>query len=164
MRSRPVIIGYDGTPAAEQALRGAVPLLVPHAVLVVVVWEAGKAFDLATLPVSGFEPPPTLVDLRGGFALDRAVHEAAERAAQHGAALARAAGLDAQSLVVADEVTVADTLIRLAREYDSPAIVVGTHGLRPIGEVLLGSTSRDVVERAPCPVVVVRDRQRDHDL
>jgi nucleotide-binding universal stress UspA family protein len=163
MSSRPVIIGYDDTPASEQALRAAVPLLAPHSVLVVVVWEAGKALDLATLPIRGFEMPPTVVDLRGGFELDQAVYEAAERVAQHGAALAKAAGLDAESRVVANEATVADTLTRLAGEVDSPAVVIGAHGLRPVGETLLRVTARDLVERAPCPVVVVPEQKRKHD-
>jgi nucleotide-binding universal stress UspA family protein len=158
MRSRPVIVGYDGTPASERALREAATLLAPHPVLVVVVWEAGRAFELATLPIRGFEPPPTVVDIRTGFELDQAMYEAAERTAQHGEALARAAGLEAESLVVADDVTVADTLVRLARDLDSPAIVVGAHGHRALSELLLGSTSRDVIQRAPCPVIVVRDR------
>jgi nucleotide-binding universal stress UspA family protein len=158
MSSRPVIVGYDGTPASERALRETAALLAQHPVLVVVVWEAGKAFDLATLPIRGFEPPPTVLDIRTGFELDQAMYEAAQRTAQHGEALARAAGLDVESLVVADDVTVADTLIRLAREFDSRAMVVGAHGHRPLSELLLGSTSRDVVRRAPCPVMVVRDQ------
>jgi nucleotide-binding universal stress UspA family protein len=156
MNARPIIIGFDGTPASERALREAAPLLAPHPVLVVVVWEAGRAFELATLPIRGFEPPPAVLDIRTGFELDQAMYEAAQRTAQHGEALARQVGLDAESLVVADDVTVADTLIRLAREYDSPAIVIGTHGHRALSELLLGSTSQDVIRRAPCPVMVVR--------
>jgi nucleotide-binding universal stress UspA family protein len=161
MSSRPVIVGYDGTPASERAVRETATLLAQHPVLVVVVWEAGKALDLATLPIRGFEPPPTIVDIRGGFELDQAVHKAAERTAQRGEALAKAAGLDARSMVVADDVTVADTLVRLAREFDSPAIVIGAHGHNALSELLLGSTSRDVVRRAPCPVVVVRGETAD---
>jgi nucleotide-binding universal stress UspA family protein len=156
MSSQPVIIGFDGTPASERALREAAALLAPRPAIVVVVWEAGRAFELATLPIRGFEPPPTVVDIRVGFELDQAMYEAAQRTAQHGEALARDAGLDARSMVVADEVTVADTLIRLAREFDSPAIVVGAHGHRALAELLLGSTSQDVIRRAHCPVMVVR--------
>ncbi|NJC70050.1 universal stress protein [Planosporangium thailandense] len=159
MSSGPVIVGYDGTPAAEHALRETAALLFRHHVLVVVVWEAGRAFERATQPIAALEEPPTVLDVRAGFELDQAAYEAAERTAQHGATLARAAGLDAESLVVADDATVSDTLIRLARERDSPAVVVGTHGHRALSELLLGSTSRDLIQRAPCPVVVVRDHR-----
>jgi nucleotide-binding universal stress UspA family protein len=159
MSSRPVIVGFDGTPASERALRESANLLAPHPVLVVVVWEAGAALDLATLPIRGFEPPPTVVDIGPGFELDQAMYEGAQRTAHHGEALARAAGLDAESLVVAIEVTVAGTLIRVAREFDSPAILVGAHGHHALHELVLGSTSRDLIEKAPCPVIVVRNQK-----
>ncbi|MGC9671248.1 universal stress protein [Planosporangium sp. 12N6] len=158
MSSRPVIIGFDGSPAAEHALREAAALLAPHPALVVVVWEAGRAFELATLPIRALEEPPAVLDLRTGFVLDQAMYEAARRTARYGEVLARDAGLDAKSMVVADEGTVADTLIRLARENDSPAIIVGAHGHRTISELLLGSTSQDVIRRAHRPVLVVRDQ------
>jgi nucleotide-binding universal stress UspA family protein len=158
-----VIIGFDGTPASERALRESAKLLAPHPVLVVVVWQAGAALDLATLPIRGFEPPPTVVDLGPGFELDQAVYAGAEQTAQHGKALARAAGLDAESLVVAIDVTVAGTLVRVAREFDSPGIVVGAHGHHALHELLLGSTSRDLIEKAPCPVIVVRGQNSAGD-
>ena len=44
-----------------------------------------------------------------------------------------------------------------AREHDANAIVVGAHGHRALSELLLGSTSHSVLQRAECPVVVVRE-------
>jgi nucleotide-binding universal stress UspA family protein len=61
---------------------------------------------------------------------------------------------------VADEGTVADTLIRQADQHQAQAIVLGTHGRRRLVERLLGSTSHDVLKRATCPVVLVRDDDR----
>jgi nucleotide-binding universal stress UspA family protein len=69
---------------------------------------------------------------------------------------ARHLGLKAEGLAVADEVTVADTLLRLAGENDSQAIVVGNTTRRAITEILVGSTTRALLRRATCPVVVVR--------
>jgi nucleotide-binding universal stress UspA family protein len=71
-------------------------------------------------------------------------------------------GLPAESLVVADDMSIADTLIRVAAEQDAPAVVVGAHRHGALSEVLLGSTSRDVVRRAPCPAVVVREDADAH--
>jgi nucleotide-binding universal stress UspA family protein len=36
-------------------------------------------------------------------------------------------------------------------------VVVGDHPHGRLGEVLLGSVSREVIRHAPCPVVVVSD-------
>jgi len=56
--------------------------------------------------------------------------------------------------VVADDISVAETLVRITRERDSQAVVVGAHGHRKLTEVLLGTTSQNVMRHAPCPVLV----------
>src|SRR4051812_20558432 len=113
MGSGPVIIGFDGSPTAERALREAAALLAPRLALVVVVWEAGRTFELMELPVRTLELPPTSLDIRTAFELDRQMYEQAERLAEQGASLARDLGLDAEGLAVADDLTVGDTLVRL---------------------------------------------------
>ncbi|HEV7755832.1 MAG TPA: universal stress protein [Mycobacteriales bacterium] len=154
MASGPVVIGFDGTPAAERALREAAALFAPRPALVVVVWEAGRAFDLMEVPT--LDLPPAGVDVRSAFELDQAMYEQAQRVAQQGAALARELGLDADGLAVADELTVADTLLRVAKEYGGQALVVGSHGHSTLGELLVGSTTREILRHADGPVVVVR--------
>jgi nucleotide-binding universal stress UspA family protein len=160
MRSGPVIIGFDGTSAARHALREAAPLLAEQEVLVVVVWEAGRAFDLSELPTLTLDNPAASLDLSPAFEADRAAHEASLRLAEHGARLARTAGLRARGLAVADELSVADTLVRVAQHRDARAIVVGSREHSRLGELLLGTTSREVIDKAPCPVVVVRERTK----
>jgi nucleotide-binding universal stress UspA family protein len=152
-----VVIGYDGSPVAERALEEAAGLLAPRTAVVVVVWEAGRAFEAPVWSIPTVDVPVPTVDLRTAFELDQAAYAAAERTAQQGAGRARSMGLPAESLVVADEVSVADTLVRVAEEQDAPAVVIGAHNHGALSEVLLGSTSRDVLRRAPCPVVVVRE-------
>jgi nucleotide-binding universal stress UspA family protein len=155
-----VIIGYDGSDSAELALRRAAELMAPRHALVVVVWEAGEAFEAAMLPTSslGFMPAP--VDFRSVMEADRAMLERAQRLAQRGADLARELGFDAEGLAVADDITVGDTLVRLATERNSQAVVVGAHGHSALSEVLLGHTAQTVLRHAPCPVVVVRKPDR----
>jgi nucleotide-binding universal stress UspA family protein len=162
-RSGPVVIGYDGSRAAERALTEAADLMAPRPALVVVVWEAGRPFEAAAWSAITLDVPVPTVDLRTAIELDQEAYASAERMAQRGAARARSMGWSAESLVVADDMTVADTLVRVAREQDAPALVIGAHGHGTFSEVLLGSTSRDVVRHAPCPVLVVRgddDRNR----
>ena len=153
MTSRPVIIGFDGTPASERTVREAADLIAPLPALVVVVWEAGRAFEVATTPA--FEAPSVVPDIEPAFDADQELYEAAQRVAARGAALAEEAGLVATSLAVPDDGTVAETLIRIAQEQNAHAIAVGAHSRRGISDLLLGSTSRDLVQHAPCPVVVV---------
>lgn len=154
MRSSPIMIGYDGTPTSEHAIREAAELLAGRPALVVIVWKAGLAFELIELPTSSVGLPPAPLDLRAALETDRALYEGAQRAAQRAAALARSLGLAADALVVAEdpEITVSETLLRIAGERDARAIVVGAH---PHGG-LLGSTTRAVVREARIPVIVVR--------
>lgn len=149
-----VLIGYDGTPAAEYALREAARLLSGRPALVVVVWKAGLAFELIELPTSSIGLPPAPLDIRTALEADQALYEAAQRAAEQAAQLARTLGLDAEPLVVAEdpEIEVAETLVRLARERAAEAIAIGAHARSG----LLGSTCRAVIKSAPCPVLVVR--------
>lgn len=162
MNTPPVVIGFDGTSAAQRAVRDAAALLAPRPALVVVVWEAGRAYDLSVLPAAGLGPRPAVMDLRANADLDQALYEEAQRTAEFGADLATEAGFDATGTVVADELTVADTLVRVARENGSPAIVIGAHGHGAVSQLLLGSTSSAVVRQAPCPVLVIREHG-DHD-
>lgn len=156
MESARIVIGFDGTSASERAIREAARLLGPRRALVVVVWEAGRAFELATLQGAGMQIPPAALDVRVASEVDNAMYEQAQQTAQKGAALARESGFDAEGLAVADEITVAETLVRVAQEHHAPAIVVGAHGQGRLSELFLGSTARAVVKHAHCPVVVVR--------
>lgn len=155
MPSGPVVIGYDGSPTAEQALRESAPLLAPSPAVVVVVWETG-AFELTELPIRTLEMPPTPIDVRTAVEIDKQLYESAQNGARQGAALAGQLGYQAEGLAVADDVTVAATLVRVATDLDARALVIGSHGHRALREVLLGSTSREVLQKSPCPVLVVR--------
>ena len=156
MGSGPVIIGFDGRPASERAVQEAAALFAPRRALVVVVWEAGRAFDVTLLPSRALDMPLSNIDVRTAIELDRAMYEEAQRLARWGAKLATDGGLEADGLAVADDVTVADTLVRLAKEHDAAVVAVGTHRHGRVTELLLGSTSRGVIERAPCPTLMVR--------
>jgi nucleotide-binding universal stress UspA family protein len=156
MSSGPVIIGFDGSPASQRAVHEAATLFSPRPALVVVVWEAGQAFDLTLVPTRALDVPIGSVDLRTAAELDQAMYEEAQQLARWGVQLAVDGGLEADGLVVADDVTVADTLVRLAKERDAAVVVIGTHRHHRLAELLLGSTAKGVIERAPCPVLAVR--------
>jgi nucleotide-binding universal stress UspA family protein len=156
MRSGQVIVGFDGTPASVRAVHEAAALFAGRRALVVVVWEAGRAFDLTVLASRGLELPPGNLDIRTAIELDRAMYQEARQLARWGAQLATEDGLEADCLAVADDLTVADTLVRLAKEHNAPVVVVGAHRHSRLTELLLGTTTKGVIERAPSPVLVVR--------
>jgi nucleotide-binding universal stress UspA family protein len=53
----------------------------------------------------------------------------------------------------------ASTIVGHAREMDADLVVVGHRGMGEWESRLLGSVSAEVVDHAPCPVLVVRDDQ-----
>ena len=155
MPTGPIVIAYDGSPAAEHALRAAAELLGSRPALVVVVWEAGAGYEMTEIP-AGTDLMPAPIDIRSAVEIDEALQERAQQLAQHGAELARQAGFEAQGLAVADEVSVAETIVRLAQERHAQAVVMGAHGHSALTERLLGTTSQNVARHAPCPVVLDR--------
>jgi nucleotide-binding universal stress UspA family protein len=161
-RTGPAVIGYDGSRAAEEALEHAADVLRVESALVVVVWEAGAAYESAEWAAITLDTPAPVVDLQAAAELDQAAYASAERAAERAAAMARSRGLPADALVVADDRTVADTLIQVAHERDAAVLVIGARHHGAVSEALLGSTEKDVVRRSPCPVLVVRE-ESDRD-
>jgi nucleotide-binding universal stress UspA family protein len=147
----PLIIAFDGTPAAERAIRDAAVLLGRRPAVVAVVWKAGLAFELMERPTATVGLPPAPIDVRTALEIDEHTYEMARDLAGQGAALARELGLEADPLAEDPETPIAETIVSLAKERDAQAVVVGPHRHGP---ALLGSVSRDVVRHAPCPVVV----------
>jgi nucleotide-binding universal stress UspA family protein len=164
VRNGPLLVAYDGTAASTWSLWEAAALLPGHKALVVTVYKPGLAFELMELPTATIGLPSAPVDVRTALEVDREIYEGARRTAEQGARLAQDAGLDAEGLAVAEEVevTIAETVVDLAREHDSRAIAVGAHGHGRLGEVMLGSTSRDVIRHAGCPVIVARHPEHRH--
>ena len=52
-------------------------------------------------------------------------------------------------------------IVDAARTLKSDMIVISTHGYSAMTRVLLGSVTERVVREAPCPVLVVRDKEHE---
>lgn len=52
-------------------------------------------------------------------------------------------------------------IVRAADERNINLIIVGTHGRTGLSHLFIGSTAERVVRHAPCPVMVVREREHD---
>ena len=52
-------------------------------------------------------------------------------------------------------------IIDYAREHNIDLIIMGTHGRGALGHILMGSVAERVVRLAPCPVLTIRQSERD---
>jgi nucleotide-binding universal stress UspA family protein len=150
-----VILAYDGSAAAREAIVAAAKLLKGCRILVVTVWEEGLAYMAPPATPSDGMTMTHPVDPEVAHGVDVALHRDAEQVARTGAEMAGSLGLDAEPTSIPDARNVADTLVDLAREQRAAAIVVGSRGLSGIRARLEGSTSKRLVAHAPCPVLVV---------
>lgn len=153
--SMKVLIGTDGSEAALDAARRAVPLLAPAASIVIVC-----VVEAPSVAAEGFES-----GFAGGVAAPEEVDAAwaaANEAAQ--AALANTvAVLDTTATIeqVIETGDVGPTMCAVAEERSCDLVVVGSRGHGAIRRALLGSVSTHLVNHAPCPVVVVREGAGD---
>ena len=77
-----------------------------------------------------------------------------------GLAASAAAGVQAESELV-DTVgqRLGDTVAQQATQWPADLVVVGTHGRRGFGRVLLGSGAEQIIRSAPVPVLVIRGEE-----
>lgn len=67
-------------------------------------------------------------------------------------------------LVQIRDITAADAITACAEERQVDLIVVGTHGRRGFKRWLLGSVAEELVHRAPCPVMTLKEKWQGRDL
>ena len=118
-----VLIAYDGSGAARDAVTAAGRLFPGRPALVVTVWrsvrEAARAARAAM---------PQAVIGEAVRAMDAAEEAEAVGTARQGAELARRAGMDATSMTLCAEASVWGVIVRLAHEREVAALVVGSRG------------------------------------
>jgi nucleotide-binding universal stress UspA family protein len=54
-----------------------------------------------------------------------------------------------------------EEIVKVAKAEEVELIVIATHGYTGFKHFMLGSTAERVVRTAPCPVLVVREKERD---
>jgi len=59
--------------------------------------------------------------------------------------------------IVIDGIAAPD-ILRVASERHADLIVLGSHGRTGIGRVLMGSVAEEIARKAPCPVLIVRQK------
>jgi nucleotide-binding universal stress UspA family protein len=95
----------------------------------------------------------------GGYSeeLVKLLHDTAQEILEGGMAVARAAGVEADSMLY-DRVDdrLADVVSEAAKGWNADLVVVGTHGRRGVGRLLLGSGAEQITRQCPVPVLVIR--------
>lgn len=151
----PILIAFDGSAAARQAVTDTAWFAKPRRALVLTVWESALAYEMVSpspdVTMMPAVSPSSVVDI------DQELGNRAERIAGEGAELARSLGLDAEPLAIVAGGDVVDTIIDVARDRGAAAIVVGSRGLNGLRARLEGSTSKGVVKHASCPVLIVHE-------
>jgi len=83
--------------------------------------------------------------------------EAGQRVLADAKARVDAAGVPVDTLLVdSPNSRLSDHVTAVAKEWPAELIVIGTHGRRGIGRVLMGSDAEQVVRHAPVPVLLYR--------
>jgi nucleotide-binding universal stress UspA family protein len=141
--SSSVLIGFDGSPEAEAAIRAAGGLLAPRRAVVAHVSDGIAALVPHTKALTG-----AARELEGEEAREAA------RLAERGAGLAERAGLRAQP-VVARGKKAWPKLLELADEHQAGALVVGSRGVGRVESALLGSVSAGLLDHSHLPVLIV---------
>lgn len=138
-----ILIATDGSPTATKALVTALQLARESGGQVRLVHALDEMAYLSAYEFTG----NVLGQMReeGGKLLDNAV------------AMAQSAGVPAERQLLENPgVRLGEVVANEARQWHADLIVVGTHGRRGVGRVLLGSGAEQVVRSAPVPVLVIR--------
>lgn len=89
--------------------------------------------------------------------LVKVIRENGAKVLQGGLDAAGSAGVEADTVLVDDfGQRLPEAMADAARDWKADLIVVGTHGRRGMGRVLMGSGAEQIIRLAPVPVLVVR--------
>lgn len=142
-----ILVPVDGSPTAMVGLTEAIALAramgsTLHLLHVVDELSLMSSFEAA------MALPPNVFDL---------MKEAGQEVLEAAQARVRAAGVPVQAeLVESYAGRVSDLILAKAQEWGAQIIVLGTHGRRGVGRVLLGSDAEQVLRQSPVPVLLVR--------
>ena len=142
-----IVVGIDGTEHAAAALRWAAEEAALRSATLVAV-HAWSFVPVTTPADSGLVPIAWTDSME--------VLDASRAAAERTAADQVREVLGEDNDVVLDVVEGGPADVLVAAAADADLLVVGNQGRGNLASALLGSTSAEVADAAPCPVVIVR--------
>lgn len=144
-----ILVAVDGSLTSSKALSSAIEMANSAgggAILKLLHVLDQTAYLVGSDPYDGYS----------GAAIN-VMREAGEKILAEALAIAQSAGIRAESLLI-DQLGahLAEAVAQEAVNWGASLVVVGTHGRRGIGRLLMGSGAEQVIRLAPCPVLVVR--------
>ena len=132
-----IILGYDHSDGARNALRTAIGLAKQYSDRLVIAYGYGASSRVGE-------------ELS---AHNEALADLGREATDEGLSAAQEAGVEAEVALVAESPSGA--LVELAEQRDARFIVVGSYGESPLRSAILGSTPHKLLHLSDRPVVVV---------
>jgi nucleotide-binding universal stress UspA family protein len=145
-----ILIATDGSELAKRALEQGLKLakaLGSHVTIMTVTEPAALVGGGYTaFGGTGYDPIPELIE---------AQKKHADSVLGTAAAAARAEGIEPRTVLV-DNSYPADAIVATAHKDRADLIVMGSHGRRGLGRLLLGSQTANVLAHTKVPVLVTR--------
>lgn len=145
-----IVVGIDGSELANKALHHALALAKSNGARLFAVTSTELSVVIA--PGADFMAIDTGTIVAE---LEEAKSRSAEATLAEAAALAAAQGVTLETIHVATS-TAADAIVSTAEKQGANLIVMGSHGRRGLGRLLLGSQAAEVLARSTIPVLVVK--------
>jgi len=138
-----ILIPVDGSPTSTKALVAGLQL----------ARESGGRVRLLHF----LDDMPYLTGFEYSAELIQETRSHAESALKDAMAVAESAGVPTDMrLVEGLGQRLGEVVAQESRDFEADLVVVGTHGRRGLGRVLLGSGAEEVLRLAPVPVLAVR--------
>lgn len=149
----PVVIGYDGSDGARDAIAVSARLLHDRRAVVVHAWSSPVQHSLAGGSLLA-APVAEIQEIARD--LDEVFAGQAQGIAEEGATLAREHGLDARLVAVEAASGPWRALTAAAHTEQAAVLVAGSRGRGTVASTVLGSVSASLMHNAELPVLVVR--------
>jgi nucleotide-binding universal stress UspA family protein len=141
-----VLVGYDGSALGDEAL----------ALVAGLAWPATSECRIVVVGEVAFATYAPGMEMDAGTL--QTIYDARQEDAER-LATAASRRVDRPGLAATWEVgsgRPANTILDAADRFHPDLLVVGNRGLGPLTSALLGSVSEELVDHAPCPVLVAR--------
>lgn len=147
-RMKKILVPIDFSDCAKKALQYAIPFAEQHSAEIVLLYVA---------------PSPAYAGGEYGIidtsAMNAELTTAGEKRLETFATEELRAKVPVETMVRTGSPTA--EIIDVASKVPADIIVISTHGYSGLKHVLLGSVAEHVVRHAPCPVLVVREKEHD---